>query len=111
MFWLTINGVAFVCTPAGLIWGWVAWAKRRHDPTRRRVAMSLSAVSAATLSLVILFLARFLSYPASRTLDRTGLFVAVTAVIASLGGYPRLVIPVSLASIGAITLWYGLTLS
>ena len=109
MFWLIVNTLGFVGTPIGLIWGWIAWARSRRDQTRARVA-SLIAISAGTLSLVIFFAARFFSHPASRSLDAVGFFVAVGAVLISLVGYRRLIVPVCLVSVGAIMLWYGLTL-
>jgi hypothetical protein len=110
MFWIIVNGLGFVGTPAGLIWAWIGWVKRRGDQARGRVTMSLAAISAATLSLIVLFVARFLAMPYSRALDRFGLSIAALAVLASLAGQLRLVIPVCLASVGAVMLWYGMTL-
>src|SRR6266481_6580718 len=110
MFWLIVNTLGFVGTPVGLGWAWLAWAKRSGGQARAREAVSLVAVSAASLSPVILFVARFLHPPASRTLDWAGLAVACGAILVSLFGYLRLAIAVSSASIGSIMLWYGMTL-
>jgi len=109
MFWFIVNTLAFVGTPTGLIWGWIAWSRSRPDRTRAR-SVSLIATSAATLSLVILFAARFFPQPVTQSLDKIGFCVAAAAVLTSLLGYRRLIIPVWLISIGAVTLWYGLTL-
>jgi hypothetical protein len=110
MFWLIANTLGFVGTPAGLIWGWIAWARGRQDQTRARDAISLGAMSAVSLSLLLFFVARFLSPVASRTFDKIGFFVAVGGAVISLAGHLRLVIPVCLVTVGAIMLWYGLTL-
>ena len=110
MFWLIVNILAFVGTPAGLVWGWVGWVKRRQDPARLRVRMSLVAISLATVTPVIFFVARFLGTSGSRTLDRVGLYLAAASILVSLAGRLRLVVPVCLVSVGAIMIWFGTTL-
>ena len=110
MFWLIANALAFAGTPIGLIWGWAALARDRHEKTKARLAISLVAISAASLSLLIFFVARFLSPSASRVFDHIGLLGAVGGALVSLAGRLRLVIPVFLIAIGTLMLWYGLTL-
>ena len=108
MFWLIVNALAFVGTPAGLIWGWVSLVIERQDHVSVRKKMSLIALSAASLTLAIFLAARFIG-SGSRTLDRVGVFVAVASILVSLSGRLRLVIPVCLVSVGAIMIWFGTT--
>ncbi len=110
MFWLIVNSLWFVGTPVGLVWAWMAWAKRSRGETRVRGSIGLIAVAAASLSPVIFFVARFLHPPVSRALDWTGVVVACSAIALSLFGYFRLAIPVALAAVGSLMLWYGMTL-
>lgn len=111
MFWLIVNSLGFVGTPVGLVWAWVAWSKRSQGQARgARETVSLIAVSAATLGPVILFVARFFHPPASRSLDWVGLLLAGSSILVCLFGRLRFAIPVCLASIGSIMLWYGMTL-
>jgi len=107
--WLIINLLAFVGTPVGLAWAWILWAKRRRDQRGVRTTMSFLGISATTLSLPILFCARFFPH-VSRALDGVGLSVAVAGALISLAGQLRIAVPVWLASIGTVMLWYGLTL-
>lgn len=110
MFWLIANTLAFVGTPTGLIWGWMAWVRGRRDQARVRVVFSLIAISAVSLSLVIFYVSRFLSPSTSRMLDHVAFFVAIGGALVSLAGQLRMIIPVCLVSVGTIMLWYGLTL-
>jgi hypothetical protein len=103
MFWPIVNALGFVGTPVGLVWAWLTWAKRREP-------VPLVAVAAASLSPVIFFVARFFHPPASSVLDWTAAIAACGAMVISLFAYFRLAIPVALAAVGSLMLWYGMTL-
>jgi len=110
MFWLIVNSVGFVGTPAGLVWAWMAWAKRSRDEARVRKSIGFVAVTAVSLSPLIFFIARFFHAAASHILDWIGVAVACSAIILSLFSYFRLAIPVALAGVGSLMLLYGMTL-
>ena len=84
--------------------------QRSRLQARANESLSLVAVAAASLSPLIFLAARFSHPPVSGALDWTVVAVARAAIVASLFGYLRLAIPVSLASVGALMLWYGMTL-
>ena len=110
MFWLIVNGLGFLGTPVGLVWAWLSWAKANPGGARPGKPMGLIAVAAGTLSPAIFFLAWFLQPPAARALDWTAVVLAFGAIAVSLMGYLRLAIPVALAAVGSLMLWYGMTL-
>lgn len=110
MFWLIVNILGFVGTPVAVVWAWLSWAKRNRAEPGAGKSISLVAVAAASLSPLIFFVARFFHPSASRALDWTAVVVACGAIVLSLFGYLRLAIPVAIAAVGSLMLWYGMTL-
>jgi hypothetical protein len=116
MFWLVADILGFIGTPIGLFYGWVTYCKQNAE-RGIRTRMSLLGLVAASLSIALLvlsFVAPAAGWkttdPPVRILVRSGVIAAVAAMALSLAGRARLILPVWLASIGAVMLWYGLTL-
>ena len=118
MTWFVINTLAFLGTPIGLILGWFEYSKQKRIRSGARTYISLIALSAASLSVVLLGLCLLLGrarglYTTDSTIHAlitVGVWIGVLATAASLACRLRALLPVLLASVGSVLLWHGLTI-
>jgi hypothetical protein len=118
MTWFVINIMAFLGTPLGLVFGWLAYTRQKRSAPGMRTNISLVAISGATLSVALLVFS--LIWTRSKGLGTTnstihalitaGVWMGILAAATSLAGRARALFPTLLASAGSVLLWYGLTL-
>jgi hypothetical protein len=118
MTWFVIDMLAFLGTPVGLLLGWVGYSRQKHAQPGVRTNISLIALSAVSLSVVLLGLCLLWGRAKGlHTTDSTlhalitlGVWMGVLATAASFACRLRALLPILLASVGSVLLWYGLTL-
>ena len=118
MTWFVINTLAFLGTPVGLILGWLGYSKQKRDQPGVRTYISLVALSAASSSVVLLgFCLLWGRAKGLHTTDSTihalitlGVWTGALATAISFACRVRALVPILLASVGSVLLWYGLTL-
>lgn len=118
MTWFVINVIAFLGTPIGLILGWIVCGRQKNIQPGPRAYISIVALSGASLSVALLgFCLLWGRSKGLHTTDSTmhalitlGVWMGVLATAVSFAGRVRALLPILLASIGSVLLWYGLTL-
>jgi hypothetical protein len=118
MTWFVINTLAFLGTPVGLILGWSGYSKQKRVQPGARTYISLIALSAASLRVGLLGLCLLWGRAKGlHTTDSTihalitlGVWMGVLAAAGSFACRLRALLPIFLASVGSVLLWYGLTL-
>jgi len=111
--WFFINALGFVGTPAGLLDGWIAYAKLA-EKRNLRPRLSLAALALAVFSVVLLGAYLFIPVAPttalrSRWVLRFGIYAAIAGGAISFSARPRLIPPALAANVGSIMLWFGLT--
>lgn len=118
MTWFVINTLAFIGAPIGLIWGWIAYSTERRVRPGVRTHISFLAISGTSLSVIglgfCLVWARLkglgTSDPTIHALVTLGVWMGVLGAAISFAGRVRTLLPILFASLGAVLLWYGLSL-
>jgi hypothetical protein len=118
MTWFVINILAFLGTPLGLILGWLGYSRQKRIQRGVRTYVSLIALSAASLSVGLLgFCLLWGRSKGLHTTDSTihslitlGVWMGLLAAAISFACRLRALLPILLASVGSVLLWYGLTL-
>ena len=118
MTWFLTNSMAFIGTPLGLILGWIGYSREKRLRPGVRTQISLIALSAASLSVALLgFLLLWGSSmrlgtdnATGHSLTTLGLWIGVLAAAIAFAGRVRILLPILVACVGSVLLWYGLTL-
>lgn len=113
MLWPVVNLLAFVGTPVGLLYGWITYRREtrlRPGPRLRISQAGLLAASCSVLALAISFVLPRSAEVLQRYLSRAGMLLPMVGTTLSLAGRGRLIPLIVLACIGALMLWYGLSL-
>jgi len=118
MTWFVINIIAFIGTPLGLVFGWLAYSRQKRSAPGMRTNIGLVAISGATLSVALLVFSLIwarskglgTTNSSIHTLVTVGVWMGMLAATTSLAARVRALVPTLLASAGSVLLWYGLAL-